>query len=578
MEGPGRTDQGADELAEAGSGGPRELRALQRALLRRSRDLQLLRQENASLRRRVEALEAAGTTLVSAANLTELPRLLTNVITASVGADAGSLMLRDPATGKLHFEVATGEKGEEVKRFELGPGEGIAGWVAETGQPAIVADAAQDPRHRHDIPAEIGYETRTMLAVPMTAGGELIGVIEVLNRKDGRPFDEADLRLLEPLASLAAVAIQRAHAYLDSERRIRELGLFIGVGQAVSGATELDELLDTTMTMAAEVLNAEASACMQLDDSGEYLAFTVATGEKGEAVKELRIPVGEGVAGWVAQHGQPLLVADTSKDPRFTGSVDEQTHFKTRSILAAPMKIKDQLLGVLEVLNPRGGGQFDEHHLELLCTLASWAAIAVQNAKLLASTRELFVSTVDALAAALDASHPYTQGHSRRVARLCAVVAERMGLPAAIRESLHLTAVLHDFGKIGIPASILDKPGPLTAAEWEIMRQHPILGAEIVKNISHPTMKRVSQALRHHHEWWDGSGYPDGLAGEQIPVEARIVATVDAFCVMIGGRPYQPPRTPEAAEEELQRCAGTQFDPEAVAVFVAVRQELGDRL
>jgi HD-GYP domain-containing protein (c-di-GMP phosphodiesterase class II) len=147
-----------------------------------------------------------------------------------------------------------------------------------------------------------------------------------------------------------------------------------------------------------------------------------------------------------------------------------------------------------------------------------------------------------------------------------------MQLRGEYRESLHLTALLHDFGKIGIARSILDKPGPLTAEEWAIVKQHPATGAEIVAHMEHPVMKRVAQALQSHHEWWDGTGYPDGLAGERIPVESRIVSVVDAFCVMVCGRPYRPAQSEEQTLAEIERCAGTQFDPAVAEALIASRR------
>jgi HD-GYP domain-containing protein (c-di-GMP phosphodiesterase class II) len=196
----------------------------------------------------------------------------------------------------------------------------------------------------------------------------------------------------------------------------------------------------------------------------------------------------------------------------------------------------------------------------------------MQNTQLMTDTRHLFLGTVEALAAALDARHPYTHGHARTVAALCAATADEMQLRGEYRESLHLTALLHDFGKIGIARSILDKPGPLTAEEWAIVKQHPTTGAEIVAHMEHPVMKRVAQALQSHHEWWDGTGYPDGLAGERIPVESRIVSVVDAFCVMVCGRPYRPAQSEEQTLAEIERCAGTQFDPAVAEALTASRR------
>lgn len=172
------------------------------------------------------------------------------------------------------------------------------------------------------------------------------------------------------------------------------------------------------------------------------------------------------------------------------------------------------------------------------------------------------------LANAVDAKDSYTGGHAHRMATLALAVGRRLGFTAAQLESLYWGTILHDVGKIGVPDAIITKPGRLNEEEWTIMRRHPEIGAEILKPV--PALKEAALMVRHHHERWDGRGYPDGLKGENIPLGARILAVVDAYSAMLDERIYKKAKTPAETIAELERCAGSQFDPQVVKVFLEV--------
>ncbi len=185
--------------------------------------------------------------------------------------------------------------------------------------------------------------------------------------------------------------------------------------------------------------------------------------------------------------------------------------------------------------------------------------------------RSMFLSTISALAAALEAKDPYTQGHAERVSRLAVKLARELDLPESEVELMSYVGTLHDIGKIGVHDAILKKPGVYRREEFEEMKVHPDVGARIIKDIK--ALGTGASWVRHHHEHYDGSGYPDGLSGESIPLGARIISVADAFDAMVSGRPYRPARTPEDAARELVRCAGTQFDPEIVERMVALSRD-----
>lgn len=174
--------------------------------------------------------------------------------------------------------------------------------------------------------------------------------------------------------------------------------------------------------------------------------------------------------------------------------------------------------------------------------------------------------TLEALTAALDARHPYTGGHSYRVAEISTCIAREMGLIESRQHFIHIAAHLHDIGKIGIPDSVLLKKGKLTVGEYEVIKKHPETGFQILRKVK--ILQHVAHVVRHHHERWDGAGYPSGLAGERIPLASRIIAVADSYDAMISMRPYRPSLTHEQSIAELRRCRGSQFDPAVVDAFI----------
>ncbi|MFQ6098082.1 MAG: GAF domain-containing protein [Armatimonadota bacterium] len=542
-----------------------------REIARLRSELRALREERDLWRSRAKALEAAGTALVSGEDLEDLPQHMLELVANAMKADASSLLLVDPYGSGLAFLVATGEKSDAVRTLRLAMGDGIAGWVAAHGEAALVPDAKKDERFRRDIAESIGFPTRDILCVPVRVKDKIIGVVEVLNKRSPEPFDERDLELLKPLASLAGLAIENARLYRESQRRIAELGTLTGVGMAISAKLDLEELLDTIMYLATSVMRVEASSLLLLTEDRGELEFAVALGDKGQDLKAKRIPVGHGIVGWVAKHGRPLVVNDVTKDPRWDDTISKALPFDTRAILCVPMKAQDELIGVMEVLNPIDKKPFDDGDVDLLSTLANQAAIAIQNSRLVARQRELFYSTVDALTALIEADDPYTHGHSHQVAEYCDMIAQEMNMPPDRRETLRLAALLHDIGKIAVDKLLLHKAGGLSDGELLEIRAHPVIGANVLRHIEHSEMQDVVAGIEHHHEWFDGSGIPEGLAGSNIPEIARIICVADAFHAMTSDRPYRPAQSEDYAFNELLAWADCQFDRRIVEALARAR-------
>jgi putative nucleotidyltransferase with HDIG domain len=277
-------------------------------------------------------------------------------------------------------------------------------------------------------------------------------------------------------------------------------------------------------------------------------------------------PLHEGVNGRVARSGVTALVPDTRKDPDYIAR-DPTTD--PRSELSVAVVVDGSVWGVLNIEAVEAGA-LNEADAVLVEAIAASLGSALHRAGLIADIEQAFTTTLAVVTSTVEAKDDYTACHGSDVADLSERVALRMGLDRKHARDVHYAAMLHDVGKIAVPSEILCKEGPLTEDEWVVMRSHTIVGAELVERID--AFAHLAPAVRFSHERVDGRGYPDGLAGDQIPLAARIIAACDSYDAIVTDRPYRAGRTPEQAREELQRVAGTQLDAEVVA---ALLEELG---
>jgi putative nucleotidyltransferase with HDIG domain len=297
----------------------------------------------------------------------------------------------------------------------------------------------------------------------------------------------------------------------------------------------------------------------------------VALGDREEDIKTISLSIGEGIAGWVAQNGKPLIVNAPEKDPRFFKGVDERTEFKTRNLICVPVKVKEKVTGVLEAINKQGGKEFDQEDLTLLTSLADQVAIALDNSRLYQELEEMFFQTAESLADAIEKRDPYTGGHTQRVTLYSLAIAKYLRLKPLERKWLKIASVLHDIGKIGIEDQILRKPERLNPQEFDMIKRHSDIGAEIIEHVRQ--LREIIPGVKYHHEQINGRGYPDGLIGENIPILAKIVAVADTYDAMTTDRPYRKAMERETAIEELKKCSGTQFDRKVVEAFLQAYQK-----
>ena len=351
-------------------------------------------------------------------------------------------------------------------------------------------------------------------------------------------------------------------------KKIKELDSLVNVAEIISTSLDIEHVLDMIMEIGMKVMNAEGCSILLKDEEKHRLNFVAVSGKKKEELKEMFLNSGEGIAGMVAETGQPVLIGDASKHPSFSGRIDRRLQQKTSSLICVPLEIRGKVIGVMEVINKKGTSRrFNNADLLHFDALSSQSALAIERARLYHDLDELFMSTIQTLASAIDAKDPYTQGHSVRVTKFSLVISRVMKMDKKERRNVELTATLHDIGKIGIPEEILRKKEKLTDRDWERIRRHPVIGSEMLSHIRQ--LKDVIPGVHHHHERYDGKGYPDGLKGKKIPLFSRIISVADTFDAMTSYRPYREALSDGAALAEIERCSGFQFDPRCAEAFLS---------
>jgi HD-GYP domain-containing protein (c-di-GMP phosphodiesterase class II) len=341
---------------------------------------------------------------------------------------------------------------------------------------------------------------------------------------------------------------------------------------AVDHGDHVHEVLASLAREACSIMRVERSMVILRDDSDPRSSIVVAGHGVPRDLIGRRFGVDEGMAGQVIRTGEPLLVDDYAAYSR------PIRHSVTEGVVcggAAPIRGGKIVLGALTAGSTDPQRSFGAAELETLSRLAELGAVALEQARMREQLEQAVDHGVDAMAAAIDMRDDYTGEHSEEVVRLAMLVGRRMGLSDAALSQLETAARLHDVGKIGVPDAVLRKEGPLDAEEWEVMRQHPEWGAQMLRRL--PGLKRVSRIVRHAHERWDGDGYPDRLRSEDIPIESRIILACDAYQAMTSDRPYRDAMRPWIAVSELREGAGGQFDPDVVDVLVGeLRAERAD--
>lgn len=475
----------------------------------------------------------------------QLNDLLERILTFArqlVKASSATLVMHDQVHSELKMLQQTGDEPPNLTTTQVDAGEDLQTWLRQEGRLRRTAGDA---------------DTAAVLGIPLRSQQRVVGSLTLTGEYNGQ-FSDTEVQALTILAGHAANAIHNAQLFGQVERQLSELRALQQLSESLNRTVSLEETLDQLLDETLQQLEAENASVMLLEPDQQTLTIKMARGLTEEVVAETRVKLGERISGKVAEQKKPILYPAREAD-------------ESGSALSVPLLKDDQVLGVLNVRQKKSGGDFSHEELSLASRFANVAALSISKAGLHSELRMLFVHSIRALANAIDARDPYTSGHSERVTRFSVLIAEKLGFTPEQLEELRYAALLHDIGKIRIRDAILHKPGKLTDDEFEEMKRHPEYGVEIMQPVR--AFQTILPYMLHHHERFDGRGYPAGLSGRGIPLQARIMCVADCFDAMTSDRPYRAGMPVEAAVSELQKWRGSQFDPDATDVFLALVQE-----
>lgn len=505
------------------------------------------------------------------ASNTELDDLLDQMLDLIIevcGGIAGTLYLLDSEHGELEFKVIRGPNSDHSligKRIKTDVG--IVGATMAQSQPLVIEDLVHDPRWQKVSGSSAGF--RNVVSIPMHLRGKPIGVVQVFN------YSHTPLQIVQLLTTRMASEIEKAVLLEASQQRNARLEAMIDIIGIIGSTLDRDQVLQLIVRYARDLLHAEHASLFLVDEeAGDIVLHLSTNGSSGPA---LRVPRGKGIIGHTIETGDIIFVSNAHEDKRHFTDAERHTGIVTSSIIAVPLITRTvqlgkglgiahtQIIGGLEAIN-RVNGLFTKEDAELLQTLASQAATVLQIAKLYGDANELFLDTIQAMVASVDAKDPYTNGHSQRVSEFSVAIGRQLGISPEDLHQLRIGALLHDIGKIGIPDHILSKPGRLTEEETDKMKEHPTIGANIMRNVR--LLREELPALAEHHEHIDGTGYPNGLTGERISLFGRVVAVADVFDALTSTRPYRQPMDVEEVLNRMQHDSGSHFDDTCVQALI----------
>jgi putative nucleotidyltransferase with HDIG domain len=543
-------------------------------LLERAMEVRRLRLENVQLRETVTIYELCA----AIANTHDQTALLNKAADAAMqqmGADEVSIMLPTNDGEELYIAAVRGRHREGILGEHVPLDQSVAGWVARHPEPLTLVGAIDDPRFRamHPRP-EIG----SAVAMPMMVGGKLIGVFNINFIKPRRAkFTLGQSKALSILASTAAAALESARQYEEAQRHSARTQALRAIDLAIMSSTDMHLSLKAVIEEALQLLHVDAASVFRLNPYLQTLEPVEGRGFIQRITTQVSRRLGEGIAGQAALERQVIAIPDIAEtNPSLLSALDPAGD-GFMACFAAPLIAKGKVNGVLTVYN-RAPLHPDPEWLSFLETLAGQAAIAIDSAtlfdRLQRSNIELalaYDATIEGWSRVMDLRDRETEGHTLRVTETTTQLARAMGIAETDLVYIRRGALLHDIGKMGVPDHILHKRGQLTEDEWKIMRLHPQLAFDMLAPIAF--LRPALDIPGCHHEKWDGTGYPRGLKGEQIPLAARLFSVVDVWDALRSDRPYRQSWPEEKVLAYLQAQAGAHFDPRAVEVFFEVLGE-----
>jgi len=562
-----------DNMAEALEWHDQDRKQREEELRENERRLHEMVEETRRAASRAEALVHAANLLNAQHNLEVILGIICEETSTALNVPLVNISLYDEQRDLLYVAHHIGAPPEYRTLATPTPRSVYDSFVQQLGTNLIVFPDVQAVPGLPDHSLYAKFNIRSAADISMTREGKLVGVLGIGTIGEPRTFDENELTLLRGLASQAAQAISNAQLFEESARRLQHTQALRQIDMAITASLDLRLIFNVVLEHAMLLLKVDAADVLLLRESG-LLEYAAGKGFRTSEASQSRLRLGEGYVGQAVMERRTIHIRDLSRanDSPTTSHISAKENFV--SYYCVPLIAKGEVKGVLEVFH-RATLTPDSEWLEFLETLAGQAAIAIDSITLFnnlqRSNAELvsaYENTLEGWSHALDLRDKETEGHTQRVTEMTLKLAQFAGVSEMDLIHIRRGALLHDIGKMGVPDSILLKPDPLSQEEWIIMRKHPQYAYELLSPIAY--LRPALDIPYCHHEKLDGTGYPRGLKGEQIPFAARLFTVVDIWDALTSDRPYRAAWSKEKAREHLKSLAGTHLDPRAVDLFLGI--------
>ncbi len=488
----------------------------------------------------------------------EIIALDTEQLPLTIGRDAENrLCIESAAISRFHAEIVTENgqyflkdlkstngtflNGRRIEKEKLGPGDELA--VANIN---LCVEATPSTVYEHNAPMHLSVSI------------------------DKPAYLEKTLRVTQATQEIVAVERIRRTSRFDFSNSLTALQHLYRADEVLREFEDLNRLLEHFLALLMEIIPSSRGYIFLLGpDAGAPLLHVRRA--PAEFDNETEVIISETVLTLTLKHHESML-AHTALITELSRHGRDRSSEAVIGAMCAPMISRDRVLGFIYLDTQDPSRPYLPDELTLLAAMASKVATTVENAKLYQNLRNLYYNTIETLIRTMQAKDKYTSGHSTRVSRFSLLIADKLGLGSEEKHQLYLGAVLHDIGKIALPDKLLLRPGKLTEEEMELVRKHPQLGVSMIQSLGE--MHPIMPLILHHHEALDGSGYPDGISGDEIPLMSRIVAVADTFDAITSDRPYRKGRSKEEAVQELKRVSGVKLDPRVVSAFLEVLREI----
>jgi len=461
------------------------------------------------------------------------------------------------STSKLKVKEASGIKTEKLAARDLNFGGNLRSpiWRAESLLSISDMDSNQSLIIDDELMDELWLSGVKSVMVSVVSELALI----VVGSSNKNAFSKIDEDFLKSSATQLGYILESSEQIEEAKRALEEKSRQLSLTEKIAFTSDIKEMMRSTLTAVHSVMDSDTGSIMLLDENGKALKVRAAYGLPKE-VGDFSVEIGQGIAGWVAKTKKAIIINDIP--PR-------EVKYKRSDLVSSiscPMVAGDKLIGVINIGSRNEKLIFSDGDIEKITKLVSQASIAIDNSNSGRGLEDVFFDTISALARIIEVKDKSLKGHAERVAKHCVAIARKMDLSLSEIRVIELAAILHDIGYAGVNSSIFRLKNPLSSVEKVLVKTHPIVASDALRNI--PRFREVAEFILHHHERYDGKGYVMGLSGNEIPLGARIIAVADAYDAMISKRSFRDSMTSKGALDEIRQESGTQFDPKIVEIFL----------